>query len=420
MIGLGYVGLPVAVAFAREYATIGYDIDTRRIDALRAGRDATGEVSPADLGASGIRFTGEADELSSASFFVVTVPTPVDGDCRPDLRALTAASRVVGRALSSDAVVCYESTVYPGATEEVCAPILEEESGLEAGVGFGLAYSPERINPGDPEHRFECIDKVVAASDDATLERVAAVYGRVVDAELHRAPSIRVAEAGKVIENAQRDLNIALMNELALIFDRLDLRTKDVLEAAGTKWNFLPFTPGLVGGHCIGVDPYYLTAKAKEVGYHPQVILAGRRINDAMGVYVAQRAVKMLTQAGISLSTARLAILGVTFKENVPDLRNSRVPDIVRELREYGIEPLVSDPLADPERARLELGVDLISWDEDGSELDGVILAVAHADYVQRLPQQLFERVREGGIIVDVKSMIDPQELGRDLAYWSL
>lgn len=419
VIGLGYVGLPVALSFAKKYSTIGFDISQRRIEALRAGRDETFEVSGEDLTQSRIQFSSDAADLARATFVIVAVPTPIDGNNRPDLRPLIGASRSIGPHLRKGAVVVYESTVYPGVTEDVCGPVLEETSGLKAGVDFFLGYSPERINPGDKEHTFERIVKVVSGQDEATLERVASVYGSVVTAGVHRAASIKVAEAAKVIENTQRDLNIALMNELALIFDRLGIRTKDVLEAAGTKWNFLRFTPGLVGGHCIGVDPYYLTTKAEELGYQPQVILAGRRINNNVGAFVAQRTMKMLAGEGVSFRGARVGICGLTFKENVPDLRNSKVPDIVAELGEFGIEALVHDPMGDPEEALHEYGVTLTPWDEMVA-LDAMIYAVGHDFYRELGQPALLARVRDRGAIVDVKSMLDPQDMPRGIRYWSL
>lgn len=420
VVGLGYVGLPVAIALARKYPeTIGFDINPSRIRALREGVDVTGEVSGEELRQSTIRFTSDSEDLRSATFFVVAVPTPVDANRRPDLEPLRRASETVGRALSRGAVVVYESTVYPGVTEEFCGPILERASGLRRGVDFKLGYSPERINPGDREHTLERVTKVVSGEDEETLERVAAVYEAIVPAGVHRAPSIRTAEAAKVIENAQRDLNIAFMNELALIFDRLGLRTKDVLAAARTKWNFLPFTPGLVGGHCIGVDPYYLTFKAEEVGYHPQVILAGRRINDGMGAWVAQKAVKLLASRGDLVKGARVGVLGLTFKENVPDLRNSRVVDILQELSSFGIEAMVHDPLADPAEARQEFGMELCELSAF-RDLHALILAVPHRAYLEMGPGRLGAMLRGGGVFMDVKSVFEPSDLPANLVYWSL
>jgi UDP-N-acetyl-D-glucosamine/UDP-N-acetyl-D-galactosamine dehydrogenase len=410
ILGLGYVGLPVAVAFARTDApVVGFDIDRTRIEELRAGHDRTREVPDDELAASACTFTADPADLEGATFFIVTVPTPIDAQRRPDLGAVKAASRTVGRALRPGAVVVYESTVYPGVTEEVCGPILEAESGLRAGQDFFLGYSPERINPGDREHRFERITKVVSGQDAATLDRVARAYATVVEAGVHRAPTIKVAEAAKVIENTQRDLNIALMNELAVIFARLGIRTVDVLEAAGTKWNFLPFQPGLVGGHCIGVDPYYLTAKAESVGYHPEVILAGRRVNDGMGAFVAHQVVKALNRQGRSGAGARIGVLGLTFKEDVPDIRNSRVPDIVHELRDYGAEVRIHDPLADAAETRHEWGLDIDPLDAL-TDLDALVLAVKHASYLHD-PSDLVRRVRPGGVIFDVKSVLAPEAL---------
>ncbi len=382
VVGLGYVGLPVALAFARHFpGTVGFDIDARKVEELRAGIDRTGELDGDAIRSSSLTVTSDPTDLRGCTFFVVAVPTPVDADNRPDLSPIVGASGIVGGALAKGAVVVYESTVYPGVTENICGPELERESGLRSGEDFTLGYSPERINPGDRQHTLERITKVVAAQDAATLDRVASAYGRVIDAGVYRASSIQVAEAAKVIENTQRDLNIALMNELALICDRIGIRTADVLDAARTKWNFLPFTPGLVGGHCIGVDPYYLTTRAEQLGYQPEVILAGRRINNRMGEYIAGKLVKMLVNAGSRVSGARVGILGLTFKENVSDLRNSRVPDIVRELDQYGIQALVHDPLCSPEDALRHYGITLCR-SEELTDLDGLVLAVPHAAYL--------------------------------------
>jgi UDP-N-acetyl-D-galactosamine dehydrogenase len=419
VIGLGYVGLPVALAFGREYPTVGFDISERRVAELRRGNDSTGEATPEQLRDSSAVYTSNPGDLAGITFFIVAVPTPIDKDKRPDLRPLVKASEIVGSQLGKGTVVVYESTVYPGVTEEICGPVLERCSGLEAGSDFALGYSPERINPGDREHSFERIVKVVSGQDEATLERVAAAYGAVVEAGVHRAPSIKVAEAAKVIENTQRDLNIALMNELALIFDRIGIRTIDVVEAAATKWNFLRFTPGLVGGHCIGVDPYYLTTKAEELGYNPRVILAGRGINNEVGAHVARRTVKMLARANVPLRNARIAVLGLTFKENVPDLRNTRVCDIVAELREYGVDAMVHDPLGNPAEALAEYAIQLSPW-EDIRGLDAMIYAVPHSFYTEQPQAELLARIRNGGVIVDVKSMLDPTAIPRGLSYWSL
>jgi UDP-N-acetyl-D-galactosamine dehydrogenase len=420
VIGLGYVGLPLAVGCARRYGeVVGFDVDAGRVDELRCGVDRTGEVAADDLAGLNLRVTSDPAELRQCSFFIIAVPTPIDADRRPDLRPLQAACATVGGALRPGAVVVVESTVYPGVVEDLCGPWLAEASGLQVGTDFTLGYSPERINPGDRLHRLETIRKVIAAGDPATLDRLEAVYGAVVPAGVFRAASIKVAEAAKVIENTQRDLNIALMNELALIFDRLGLRTKDVLDAAETKWNFLRFTPGLVGGHCIGVDPYYLTAKAEAVGYHPEVILAGRRINDAMGRYLAQKLVKLLVQNDVPVRRARVGILGLTFKEDVPDLRNSRVPDIVQELGEFGIEALVHDPLISAEEAERASGITLT---ELGAfqRLDAIVLAVAHRPYLEIVPARLAEMLGRHGIMVDVKSVLDPSAMPAGVTYWSL
>ena len=420
IVGLGYVGLPVAMAFARHFPeTVGFDIDGRRVDELRQGHDRTGEQDDQTLRATTLRFTSDPTDLRGCSFFVVAVPTPVDADNRPDLSPVVLASTTVGRALSTGAVVVYESTVYPGVTEEICGPILERASGLRAGTDFTLGYSPERINPGDREHTLERITKVVSGQDGPTLDRVAAAYGTVVTAGVHRAPSIQVAEAAKVIENTQRDLNIALMNEIALICDRLSIRTADVLAAARTKWNFLPFTPGLVGGHCIGVDPYYLTTRAEQLGYLPEVILAGRRINNRMGEFVAGKLVKMLINADYPVKGARVGLLGLTFKENVADLRNSRVPDIVRELGQFGIQPLVHDPMCAPDDALREYGITLRRL-TDLTELDGLILAVPHAHYLDAGAASVLGRLKPGGVLVDVKSVLPPGTVPRGIHHWSL
>jgi UDP-N-acetyl-D-galactosamine dehydrogenase len=420
VIGLGYVGLPVALAFARHFkGTRGFDINATRIAELRRHHDRTGESTAAELQAAGLVVTDQIDELKGTTFFVVAVPIPVDDNKRPDLTPLVKASETVGKALQKGAVVVYESTVYPGVTEEVCGPVLERVSGLVCGKDFFLGYSPERINPGDREHTLEKIIKVVSGQDAATLDRVANAYGAIVEAGVHRAPTIQVAEAAKVIENTQRDLNIALMNELAVIFEKKGIRTKDVLAAAGTKWNFLKFQPGLVGGHCIGVDPYYLTTMAEALGYHPQVILAGRRINDAMGAWVAQRLVKLLVNADRPVKGCRVGVLGLTFKENVPDLRNSRVPDILKELHEFGVVPLVSDPLADAAEARHEYGVDLLPRSEL-TDLDALILAVPHQALLAEPLEHLTAQIRPGGVVVDIKSVLDRNALRSDLRYWSL
>jgi len=420
IIGLGYVGLPVAMAFAEKFGdVVGFDIDSRKIAGFHVGRDTTGQFTGKELTGSKLTFTEDVAKLSDRTFFIVTVPTPIDEHKRPDLRPLVSASETVGKAIVRGAVVVYESTVYPGVTEEVCAPIIERASGLKAGIDFSLGYSPERINPGDREHTFTRIVKVVSGDSPATLERVASAYGAVVGAGIHRAPSIKVAEAAKVIENTQRDLNIALMNELALICDRLGIATRDVLQAAGTKWNFLPFAPGLVGGHCIGVDPYYLTAKAEQLGLHPEVILAGRRINDSMGAFIAQKTIKLLVDQALPVKGARVGILGLTFKENVPDLRNSRIPDIVDELKAFGVEVLVHDPLGDAAEAMHEYNLALSPLD-GFRQLDGLILAVPHREYLAAGTSSMRARLKSNGILVDVKSVLAPADFPPPLAYWRL
>jgi len=419
VLGLGYVGLPLAVAFGRKRRNvIGFDIDLERIEALRRGVDWTHEVDSAALRDAGIDFTGSIESLRDADIFIVCVPTPIHDDHTPDLRPLQTSSEIIGKVMRKGAVVIYEATVYPGLTEEYCRPILERVSGLKGGTDFHIGYSPERINPGDKAHTFERIKKVVAADDEATAQFLAALYGEVVEAGIHIAPSIMVAEAAKVIENTQRDINIALMNELAVICDLLGIRTKDVLDAANTKWNFLDFSPGLVGGHCIGVDPYYLTSKAQKLGYHPDVILAGRRINDAMGSLVADRLARFLGVGASPLCRARVGIFGITFKENVSDIRNSRVPDIVKGLKRFGISSLLHDPHADTQRVAHEYALDLCDFD-DIEELDALVLAVPHAHYLRKIAE-LLGKVRAGGIFVDVKSAVDPRSLPGGLRYWSL
>ena len=423
LVGLGYVGLPLAAAFGRKAKVIGFDISTRKIDELRRGVDSTGELSKDELASTQIDLTDQPSRLKEAGFLVVTVPTPIDRNRKPDLSPLISASTMIGQNLSPGSIVVYESTVYPGVTEDVCVPILEAESGLTCGVDFKVGYSPERINPGDKVHTIDKIIKVVSGQDEQTLDTVASVYELVVDAGVHRASSIKVAEAAKVIENTQRDLNIALMNELALIFNLMGISTQDVLAAAGTKWNFLKFTPGLVGGHCIGVDPYYLTYKAEEIGYQPQVILAGRRINDQMGKFIAESTVKQLIQADKAVKGARVLVLGLTFKEDVPDIRNTKVIDIVRELQEYGVETLVHDPMANRDDARSEYGIDLIDL-EVVAPVDAVVVAVAHQDYrlfsVDQL-RSLCSTQNGTGVIIDVKNILNKNEVeSAGLVYWNL
>ena len=421
VVGLGYVGLPIAVAFGKKAPVVGFDINKRKIEELKSGLDRTGEVSSNDLRSTQISYTAEPSDLKVADFIIVAVPTPINEALQPDLTALQKASELIGRNLSAGSIVVYESTVYPGATEEVCLPILERTSGMKAGVDFKVGYSPERINPGDREHTLEKIVKVVSAQDAESLDIVADTYASVVKAGIHRAASIKVAEAAKVIENTQRDLNIALMNELALIFHRLGVDTKSVLEAAGTKWNFLKFSPGLVGGHCIGVDPYYLTTKAESVGYHPQVILAGRRINNGMGKFVAEQTMKLLSQLSRPVKDLRVGVLGLTFKENVPDLRNSKVPDIIQELREYGVEVIVHDPMAEPEEAVHEYGIRLVDW-KQMNDVDGLVLAVAHRAFVDMPLTELLKPLRsqKTGVLIDVKSVLDPAVVPASLKYWRL
>ncbi|MBU5636090.1 nucleotide sugar dehydrogenase [Geomonas sp. Red69] len=420
VIGLGYVGLPVAVAFGKVHKTYGFDINAARIQELKSGYDRTGEVTESELREADIVFTDSIEVLSEADFHIVAVPTPVDSANQPDLTPMLRASDTVGRALKKGDIVVYESTVYPGVTEDECVPILERVSGLACGTDFFVGYSPERINPGDKEHTFTKIKKVVSGQDAATLKIVGDVYESVVTAGVHRAPSIMVAEAAKVIENTQRDLNIALMNELALIFDRMGIDTNSVLEAAGTKWNFLKFQPGLVGGHCIGVDPYYLTHKAEKLGYIPQVILAGRRINDGMGKFIAQRTVKEMIRAGHNVLGVRVTVLGLTFKEDCPDLRNSKVIDIIHELQDYGIEVQVCDPLADPDEARHEYGVTLVPADKL-QVAEALVIAVAHKEYRGMSPEQLKGMMNGSPLVIDVKGIFKAEQLAaHGIRLWRL
>ncbi|MBN2078876.1 MAG: nucleotide sugar dehydrogenase [Spirochaetes bacterium] len=421
VIGLGYVGLPLAVAFSKKLDVVGFDINEEKIALYKKGKDVTNEIGDDELAMARLHFTSHPEKLRDALFHVVAVPTPVGKNNIPDLKPVESASRVVGKNLQKGSIVVYESTVYPGITEELCLPILETESGLRCGTDFKVGYSPERINPGDKIHTLENIVKVVAGMDEETLNAMATVYGLIIKAGLHRASSIRVAEAAKVIENAQRDINIAFMNELSIIFNKIGISTRDVLEAAETKWNFLKFSPGLVGGHCIGVDPYYLTYKAEEVGYHPQVILAGRRINDGMGKYVAENTVKMLIKANRPIKEGRVLVMGITFKENVPDIRNSKVIDVIRELEEYGIDVLVVDPLANPDEVRHEYRVELsdISTIRD---IDAIVLAVAHEEYLSfdiDMMKSLFRD--QNPILVDIKSIMDRCRIeSKGFLYWSL
>jgi len=421
VIGLGYVGLPVAVAFGRFGPVVAFDISTPRVDGLKAGHDITGEVSDPDLAASDLLLTTDAADLAKADFHIITVPTPVDNAHNPDLLPLVSASTTLGKSLKKGDVVVYESTVFPGATEEVCVPVLEDMSGLTCGTDFWVGYSPERINPGDKEHRFETITKVVSGMDAATLNIVSTVYSSVVTAGVHEAPTIKAAEAAKVIENTQRDLNIALMNELAQIFDRLDIDTKDVLDAAGSKWNFLKFSPGLVGGHCIGVDPYYLTYRAEQAGHQPKVILAGRHINDDMGAFIARKAVKlMMNNAAANTSPNDVTILGLTFKENVPDLRNTKVIDVIEELSTYGLAVQIHDPQAQGPEAQHEYGLDLTPVD-DLEPADAVILAVPHTEYVQGGWDFITGLLKGGrGVVVDVRGILDRDTTPDGITLWRL
>ena len=420
VIGLGYVGLPVAVAFGRQGRVVGLDINPRRIAALRAGHDATNEVPLEELRTADIHFTSDPADLAAADFHIVAVPTPVDKAKQPDFGALIGASTLLGEHLKRGDIAVYESTVYPGATEEICVPVLERASGLRCGIDFSVGYSPERINPGDKLHTFTKITKVVSGLDAKTLDIVAAVYGSVVQAGVHRAPTIRTAEAAKVIENIQRDLNIALMNELAVIFDKLGIDTLDVLAAAGTKWNFLNFRPGLVGGHCIGVDPYYLTHKAEQIGLHPQVILSGRRINDTMSAFVANRVIKGLIAQDVQMRGAAVTVLGLTFKEDVPDLRNTKVIDVVRALEEFGLQVQVADPVADPEEAQHEYGIDLVPLDKL-RPARAVVLAVAHQAYSAGGWPQISRLLHDAkGFVADIKGVLAPAQAPVGVTYWRL
>jgi len=421
VVGLGYVGLPLAVAFGRQFKTIGFDVSKARIKALESGLDSTCEVDKAELkAAKRLEFTNEVSRLAQADFIVVAVPTPVKEGRLPDFAPLVSASQLIAPHLKKGAIVVYESTVYPGATEDVCVPVLEKCSNKTWKKDFFVGYSPERINPGDKEHTLSSIVKIVSGDTDETLEVVASMYECIINAGVHRASSIKVAEAAKVIENTQRDLNIALMNELALIFHRVGIDTLEVLEAAGTKWNFLPFRPGLVGGHCIGVDPYYLTHKAEMLGYHPQVILAGRRINDNMGEFIAQQTIKKMLSLGIALPAANVVVLGLTFKENCPDLRNSKVADVIAALKEYHVNVHFHDPLADKEEAKREYGVALKSWDEL-PKADAVILAVAHKDYTDRPFIDFVTKMKSLACFMDIKSTFSIKTLEEHkIAYWRL
>lgn len=421
LVGLGYVGMPIAVAFAKKVKVIGFDISQSKIDLYKQGNDPTKEVGDEVIAKTTVQFTANPEDLKKAKFHIVAVPTPVRDDHTPDLAPVISASKTLGRNLLPGSIVVYESTVYPGVTEDVCIPILEKESGFTCGVDFKVGYSPERINPGDKVHRLETIVKVVSGMDEETLDTVAKVYELVVEAGVHRAATIKVAEAAKVIENSQRDINIVFMNELSIIFNKLGIDTKSVLEAAGTKWNFLKFTPGLVGGHCIGVDPYYLTYKAEQVGYHSQIILSGRRINDDMGRYVAENLVKYLIRSDRPVKNAKVAILGFTFKENCPDTRNTRVIDIVNELRQYGITPIIADPEADADEARHEYGVEFEELDSI-REMDAVVLAVAHDVFKEITIERMNSFFNSGTkVLLDIKGLLDKSVFeSAGYLYWRL
>ena len=421
VVGLGYVGLPLAIEFGKHFDTIGFDVSKAKVARLQQHNDVTGEVERGDFDlAKKLKITDDPKQLGLADVIVVAVPTPIDSARLPDFTPLVSASEIVGANMKCGATVVYESTVYPGATEEVCIPVLEKHSGMKWKQDFNVGYSPERINPGDKQHRLPTIVKVVSGDNPETLEKLAKLYETVITAGVHRASSIKVAEAAKVIENTQRDLNIALMNELAIVFERLGIDTLEVLKAAGSKWNFLPFRPGLVGGHCIGVDPYYLTHKAQMVGYHPEVILAGRRINDGMGQFIAEQTVKMLARQGLHTAGQTVIVLGLTFKEDVPDLRNSKVIDVVRELEAYGINVVIHDPIADKEEAHEEYGVNLVDWDKL-PKANAIVAAVSHKAYQQQGLPALLDKLVDKGVFIDVKSAWDPAEIEKaGKAVWRL
>ena len=422
LVGLGYVGMPIAVSFSKKVDVIGFDLNAAKIELYKNGIDPTKEVGDEAIKACTVDFTADPERLKEAKFHIVAVPTPVNADHTPDLSPVEGASRILGKHLTKGSIVVYESTVYPGVTEDICVPILEAESGLKCGVDFKIGYSPERINPGDKVHRLETIVKIVSGMDEETLDEVAKVYELVVEAGVHRAESIKVAEAAKVIENSQRDINIAFMNELSIIFNKMGIDTKSVLEAAGTKWNFLKFFPGLVGGHCIGVDPYYLTYKAEQLGYHSQIILSGRRINDDMGKYVVESLVKKLISADIPVKGAKVAILGFTFKENCPDTRNTRIIDIVNELKEYGITPLIADPEADKDEAKHEYGIEFVDMNTI-KDMDAVILAVAHEQF-KSLSMNDMDKLYNGNhskVLLDLKGLLNRKEYETaGYTYWRL
>lgn len=423
LVGLGYVGMPIAVAFARKIKVVGFDLNAAKIDLYKSGVDPTNEVGDDVIKNTTVEFTADPSKLREAKFHIVAVPTPVNDDHTPDLTPVEGASRILGQNLTKGSIVVFESTVYPGVTEDICVPILEKESGLKCGVDFKIGYSPERINPGDKVHRLETITKIVSGMDEETLNEVAHIYELVVEAGVYRAESIKVAEAAKVIENSQRDINIAFMNELSIIFNKMGIDTKSVLSAAGTKWNFLKFQPGLVGGHCIGVDPYYLTYKAEQLGYHSQIILSGRRINDDMGKYVAENLVKNLIKADIPVKSAKVAILGFTFKENCPDTRNTKVIDIYKELQEYGITPMVVDPAADAAEAKRLYGITFNTM-EDIKDMDAVIVAVSHKQFLaldKEKISSLYSKAQAKKVLVDIKGIFDRKEYStEDYIYWRL
>ena len=423
LVGLGYVGMPIAVAFARKIKVVGFDLNAAKIDLYKSGVDPTNEVGDDVIKNTAVEFTADPSKLREAKFHIVAVPAPVNDDHTPDLTPVEGASRILGQNLTKGSIVVFESTVYPGVTEDICVPILEKESGLKCGVDFKIGYSPERINPGDKVHRLETITKIVSGMDEETLNEVAHIYELVVEAGVYRAESIKVAEAAKVIENSQRDINIAFMNELSIIFNKMGIDTKSVLSAAGTKWNFLKFQPGLVGGHCIGVDPYYLTYKAEQLGYHSQIILSGRRINDDMGKYVAENLVKNLIKADIPVKSAKVAILGFTFKENCPDTRNTKVIDIYKELQEYGITPMVVDPAADAAEAKRLYGITFNTM-EDIKDMDAVIVAVSHKQFLtldKEKISSLYSKAHAKKVLVDIKGIFDRKEYStEDYIYWRL
>lgn len=420
LVGLGYVGMPIAVAFAKKIQVIGFDINEAKVEMYKKGIDLTKEVGDEALKNTTVDFTADEKRLQEARFHIVAVPTPVNDDHTPDLTPVESASRLLGRNLKKGSIVVYESTVYPGVTEDICIPILEKESGLKCGVDFKIGYSPERINPGDKVHRLETITKIVSGMDEESLEEIAKTYELVVEAGVYRAESIKVAEAAKVIENSQRDINIAFMNELSIIFNKMRIDTQAVLKAAGTKWNFLKFYPGLVGGHCIGVDPYYLTYKAEQLGYHSQVILSGRRINDDMGKYVAENAVKKLIQADKNIRGAKVAILGITFKENCPDTRNSKVVDIINELKEYEINPIVVDPVADKEEAKKLYEINVEEMDKL-NDLDALVIATSHEEFKEISMSEYDKMFKDKKIVIDVKGILDRQEYTKaGYSYWRL